>query len=236
FQEKPEGARPEAATAGRARGISREYQFRGGQRSEPSARRAHHRQARAGAGVQLDHWHHSRWLRAVAAFERRRTARVSRDEEPRETQLYARECVSGQHRSGAPESVALSSRSPLSLYLRGWAGALLLAAARVPCHSTGEVHASRYTPRVPYGKTVRSALHGIVCAPGIGPGRMACTATASARVRACERTGAYRVAVGSQPSVKNLSPPRTQSALRKSFGEKQKAKDRSALRPRRPLR
>ena len=78
--------------------------------------------------------------RAVAALERRRTARVSRDEETGETQLHPRQCVSGQHRAGAPESVALSRRSALPLYLRGRAGALLLAAARVSGDSAGEIH------------------------------------------------------------------------------------------------
>ena len=118
-------------TAGRTCGFSREYQFGGGRRSEPSAGRAHHRQARVGVGIQLNHRNHSRRLGTGAALERRRAARVSRDEGTGETQLHARECVSGQHRAGASESVALPRRSALPLYLRGRAGALLLAAARV---------------------------------------------------------------------------------------------------------
>ena len=66
------------------------------------------------------------------------------------TQLHARERVSGQHRAGSPESVALPGRRALPLYLRGRAGALLLAAAWVSGDSAGEIHACRRASRVPY--------------------------------------------------------------------------------------
>ena len=69
LEKEPEGAGQEAGTAGRARRLPREHQFRGGRRREQSAGRAHHRQARAGAGFQLDHRHHSRRLRPAAAAE-----------------------------------------------------------------------------------------------------------------------------------------------------------------------
>src|SRR5882724_6814688 len=66
---KPEGVRQEAGVARGACRLSREHQLRGGRRREKSARRAHHRQACSGPGLQLHHRHHSRRLRPVTAAE-----------------------------------------------------------------------------------------------------------------------------------------------------------------------
>ena len=96
-----------------------------------SAGCAHHRPPRAGAGLQIDHRHHSRWRRPTPAAERRRTRGLSRNEVDGEAQLHARERIPGQHRPGTPEPMALPRRRALSLYLRRRSGALLLAAARL---------------------------------------------------------------------------------------------------------
>ena len=70
FEEEPQGAGQEAATAGRARRVSRQHQFGGRRRDSPSAGRAGNRAARAAAGIHLDHRHHSQRRRPAAAAER----------------------------------------------------------------------------------------------------------------------------------------------------------------------
>ena len=67
FEEEPEGARPETATAGGTRRLPREHQLGGGRRHSYAEGRAGDRQARAGAGLHFHRRHHPRWRRAVAA-------------------------------------------------------------------------------------------------------------------------------------------------------------------------
>jgi hypothetical protein len=102
--------------------------------------------------------------------------------------------------------VALSRRSPLSLHLRGWVGALLLAAAWLSGHFFGKIHACRHSPRVLYRKVLRPALHGIVRASGIGRGRVARAATAYASIGREQWTGTHRIAGQPLPSNFQQTP------------------------------
>src|SRR5215472_14169597 len=76
-------------------------------------------------------------------------------------------------------------RRPLLIHMRGWAGALLFAAARVSGESVRAVYGGGYSAGVPDGERLRAALHGVMCASGLIYGFLACssdtTATASGR-------------------------------------------------------
>src|SRR6516164_288140 len=61
----------------------------------------------------------------------------------------------------------MPGRRSLPLYMRGWAGALLLAAARISGDSAGTVHGGGYSAGVFDRKRLRAALYGVMCAPGI---------------------------------------------------------------------
>ena len=95
-------------------------------------------------------------------------ADLQRDEVDGEEQLHPHQRLPGQHRARPPQSMALPRRRALSLHLRRRPGALLLAAARLSRHSSGEVHGRRHSPRISVGKNLRSQLHGFVRPPGIG--------------------------------------------------------------------
>src|SRR5215469_17225552 len=70
----------------------------------------------------------------------------------------------------------MSRRRPLLIYMRGWAGALLFAAARVSGGSVRAVYGGGYSAGVPDGERLRAALHGVVCASGLIYGFLACSA------------------------------------------------------------
>ena len=69
--------------------------------------------------------------------------------------------------AGPAQPVALPGRRALSIYLREWPGALLLATARISRDSAGEVHRRRHSPRVRDREILRSALHRLLRASGI---------------------------------------------------------------------
>ena len=52
------------------------------------------------------------------------------------------------------------------VYLRGWIGALVLAAARVSGDSVGAVYAGDEASGVFDGEILRAAMHGVLCAAG----------------------------------------------------------------------
>ena len=70
------------------------------------------------------------------------------DEEAGEEALFALQLVPGQHRRREAQQLAMPRRRSLSLHMRGRAGALLLAAARISGHAAGGVHGGRHPPRV----------------------------------------------------------------------------------------
>ena len=78
--------------------------------------------------------------RPAAAADRRRKARLPRDEGDGEEQLHPHQRLPGQHRARPSQPMALPRRRALSLHLRERAGALLLATARLSRHSAGEIH------------------------------------------------------------------------------------------------
>src|SRR5260370_21658700 len=67
-------------------------------------------------------------------------------------------------RRQAEQLVVVTGRRQVPVCLRRWAGALLLPAARISRHPAGEIHGSRYPPRVPDQEIVRSVLYDFVCA------------------------------------------------------------------------
>src|SRR5579862_2096545 len=176
FEKKPEGAGQETGAAGRTCRLPCEYQFRGGRRGEESAGCAHYWQTRAGFGFQLHHRHHSRRLRTVTAAERRRAHGLRPDEVDGEEQLHSHQRLPGQYRAGPSQPVALPRRRTLSLHLRGWPGALLLAAARLSWHPAGEVHRRRYSPRISVGEGLRPQLHRLLRPSGVRIRLVACPA------------------------------------------------------------
>ena len=153
FEEEPQGARPEAAIAGRTRRFSRQHQFRGGRRHPQSAGRAGGRQAGPRAGIHLHRGHHSRWRRPAAAAGRARARSLHRHARHGEEQLRAHQLFPGQHRARQREPVAVPRRRALPLHLRGRPGALLLAAARLSRQAAGRIHRGRYPPRIPHRKS-----------------------------------------------------------------------------------
>ena len=65
----------------------------------------------------------------------------------------------GRHRAGQAERLELPRRIALHVYLRGRAGALLLAAARLSGQAAGPVHAQDHPPRISHRKALRAVLH-----------------------------------------------------------------------------
>ncbi len=109
--------------------------------------------------------------------------------------LFALQLVPEQHRQRQAQRLAMPRRRALPLHLRRRPGALLLAAARLPRHSAGEVHRRRHPPRVPHRKGLRAALHGLLRAPGVVHGLLARPANPPHPATAGRRrtTGADRV-------------------------------------------
>src|SRR5579875_399242 len=58
--------------------------------------------------------------------------------------------------------MALSGRRKISLYLRRWAGALLLAAARASRHSAGALYARGSASRGPQAQRMRAVWHDLL--------------------------------------------------------------------------
>jgi len=73
-----------------------------------------------------------------------------------------------QHKRGAREGTQLEVPLGIAipLHLRGRAGALVLAAARVSRDSAGAVHAGDAPPGVLDQEVLRAAMHGFVRAAG----------------------------------------------------------------------
>ena len=149
-------------------------------------------------GFQLDHRHHSRRQRPVAAAGRGRAPHLSRDEVDGEAQLHPHQRLPGQHRAGPAERLALPRRRALSLHLRRRTGALLLAAARLSrqCRSqptpattcaanTSPKNPARRTARFPACIRFRSSMAG---APRSIPRRM----SASHGANSCRSGSASR--------------------------------------------
>ena len=88
-------------------------------------------------------------------------------------QLRADQLLPGQHRQRAREQLALPGRLALSVHVRGRAGALLFAAARISGQAAGRIHGGGHPARVPDGEIVRAALHGGVRAPDFVHGFLA---------------------------------------------------------------
>ncbi len=71
------------------------------------------------------------------------------------------------------KTLALPRRLALPLYLRGRAGALLLAAARLSRHSDRGIHRRTPPPRILYAQIVRAAVHGFLRPPSGRHGQLA---------------------------------------------------------------
>src|SRR5215469_5973062 len=84
----------------------------------------------------------------------------------------------------------------LSVCLRGWAGALVFAAARVSGDTARTVHAGNAAPPVLHGKVLRAALHGFLRTASRHAGQLARAADAEASAgdaaRSAAGTGANR--------------------------------------------
>ena len=93
----------------------------------------------------------------------------------------------GQPRRRQAERVALPRRRALSLHLRGRAGPLLLAAARLPGRAARVVHGRRHPPRVRDAEVVRAVLHGRLRAPRVDDGFLADAAGRGASVEVDRR-------------------------------------------------
>src|SRR5437016_14370962 len=78
----------------------------------------------------------------------------------------------------------------VSVYLRGWTGALVFAAAQVSGDTARTVHAGNAAPPVPHGKVLRPAVHGFLRTAGRHAGQLARAANAEARARDAARTPA----------------------------------------------
>ena len=109
----------------------------------PSARRPDDRPAGHRAGFHVHGGDHPRWRRPIAAAGRRGARSLQGHAVHGEKQLRADQLFPGQHRAGPREPLALPRRSALPLCLRRRAGALLLAAARLPGQTAVGIHAWR---------------------------------------------------------------------------------------------
>jgi organic radical activating enzyme len=71
---------------------------------------------------------------------------------------------SGQSGQWKVQRMALQGRCPLLIRLRGWCGALLLTAKRIPGGCPEGIHTGTYSPRVSHRKTLCPELHYFLCA------------------------------------------------------------------------
>jgi len=78
--------------------------------------------------------------------------------------------VPAQRRARPRARLEVPRRLPLSLYLRRRAGALVLAAARVPGDSAGGLHRGNAPPRISHPQRLRSLVYGKLRAAGGHPG------------------------------------------------------------------
>ena len=111
-----------------------------------------------------------------------------------QARVFAHQRLPAQHRQGQDERLALPLRLALSLHLRGRAGALVLAAARLSGHSAGKIHGRGSAPRIFHEKTLRAALHGFLRAADRRGGQLARAANAEAGRRAAVFAGIARAA------------------------------------------
>ncbi len=127
----------------------------------------------------------------------------------REAPLRALQLVPEQHCQRQAKPMALPRRRALSLHLRRRPGALLLAAARLSRHPAGAIYRRRYSPRVPYRKELRSALHRLVRASRVVHGFLARAADPpdSSVAGGCGAIGADRIGC-----LISVAPPTTRCA------------------------
>ena len=100
-------------------------------------------EARARARLRIDHRHHSRRRWSAQAADGSGSEGLLCHHQPQEDQLRAVRQVPGSHCAGPRQRLALPRRLALPVRLRRRPGALLLAAARIPRHSGGRIHARR---------------------------------------------------------------------------------------------
>src|SRR6202011_915251 len=87
--------------------------------------------------------------------------------------LFALQRISAQCGARPRTQLALPLRLALSLYLRGWPGALVFAAAWLSGYSADAVHAGNAPPRIFHGQILRTALHRFLRAAGGDSGQLA---------------------------------------------------------------
>ena len=129
LEEEPEGAGPQTPVAGGSRGVPRQHQHRSGFVAGLAVGRAGGGAARQPTGVYLYGGDSARPVGPDEAARCGAARSVPSDQGSGQAQLLTIQPVPGQYGRGSPERVALPGRRALPLYLRGRAGALLLAAA-----------------------------------------------------------------------------------------------------------
>ena len=117
--------------------------------------------------IHFDCRHHPRSRRSAAAAGREGTQHLSCNQEAGKDELLPLQLVSGIDRLGRAQRLALPCRRPISVYLRGRAGSLLFAAARLSRQAAGRVHGRGYSARIHDGERLRAVLHGLLCSPGV---------------------------------------------------------------------
>ena len=97
---------------------------------------------------------------------------------------------------GQPNDWRCRAGGALSLHLRRRTGALLLAAARISRRPARDLHSRRSPPRISHREILRSALHGVVRAPGLDlrfVARSAVSGASNARTWHSKRTRADQI-------------------------------------------
>ncbi len=151
------------------------------------AGRARCRPAGGRTGLQLHGRHLPRSQGPDESARRRGASGLPRDEDAGQAQLRSNQLLPGQYRGGQTQRLALPRRRALSLHLRGRAGALLLAAARVPGQTARTLQRGRHPPRVPAREGVRAGLHDFLRPPGVLHGLLARAAKAADRTKTRRR-------------------------------------------------
>ena len=153
LEEEPEGARQEAATAGRARRLSREHQFGGGRRHSQSAGRAGRSASAPWSWASPPRW--ASFTMATASCSRWRDAEreVYTEMRAMEKSSYAQINYFQDNIAHGKENHWRCRAGARYLYIcEDGPGALLFAAARLSGQAAGGVHRRRHPPRVPAPK------------------------------------------------------------------------------------
>ncbi len=115
-----------------------------------------------GSGIHEHGGNYSRWARTIASAGAARSRNFQENSRAREAFVFAIQRISNEYRGRQAKRMAMPLGLAIFVHLRGWIGALVLAAARASGNAARGIHARRCEARVLHKETVRAAVHRFV--------------------------------------------------------------------------